>query len=150
MKQLTKKVPNKNVYEAVSHFSKCRDFLSDVLYAEATKSKVSLYGFSYDGTTPKLPKKSSVFGLKFKSLTEIDNFIAGFNAFDTYFCNLAQVKPSKYKQDNNIIVITADKQWTKTTFAISLYTFLLKCYRYQDETSTIDSFFKKVAESKTT
>lgn len=122
------KKAGKDKFKGLTALSKCRDFLGDALFAEATKSKTSIYGFSYDGTgEAKLPKTYSCFAMKFVDKETQQKFKDNFQSYNTIFSILSGTKESKVYHDGLYTVIVADKAWGKNNFGVSLYTFLLKC-----------------------
>lgn len=147
------KKDGKEKFKGLTAFSKCRDFLGDALFAEATKCKTRIYGFSYDGTgDPQLPKTYSCFALKFNDKEQQETFIKYYEYWETLFSMIAGTKKGYIKTDNDVCVVVSDKAWSHNNFGVSLYTFLLKGIVLQDKNQpvNINQFHKAILESKVT
>lgn len=131
---------------------KCRDFLGDVLHAEHTKTKFSIYGFSYDGTTQKIDDDMTRLVMLFPSedtkkifqsnmwiLAEIEEEAGLFNA-----------KFYDVEESPSVLIVEAPSFWQKTIWKISLFSFILKamCYKYETNDWITELRKMGVTESK--
>lgn len=140
------KKDGKENFKGLTALSKCRDFLGDALFAEATKCKTSIYGFSYDGTKKaQLPKTYSCFAMKFMDKETQDKFHVYFQEYENIFSILAKTKPGLAYRDGLYSVVVTDKAWSKNNFGVSLYTFLLKGIVFHNNWS--ESLYKQIKES---
>ena len=114
----------------VSHFSVCRDFLGDAIYATETNKSISIYGFRYDPKKNPLDPTNCSIGIKFPDLSTMNNFIVNFNILSK-MPKIFKAKNLNIFQDKLIIVVVFNKLWGKSTFAISYLSYILKCFCYE-------------------
>jgi hypothetical protein len=114
----------------VSHFSVCRDFLGDTIYATEIDIPISIYGFKYDPKKNPLNKTNCSIGIKFPNMDTMQYFIQNYPrlfTMGTIFCpKTVDIFPQE-----QIIVLTFNKLWAKSTFAISYLSYILKCLCYK-------------------
>jgi hypothetical protein len=146
-----KKGPNN--FEGLTALSKCRDFLGDALFAEATKCVTYIYSFKYDGTgKAKLPKTYSCFALRFTNKEQQQTFIKYYDCWENLFSGIAGTKKGYVKSVDNICIVVTDKEWSRNNFGVSLYTFLLKGIVIQEENkpATLEQFHTTIKNSTVT
>ena len=113
----------------VSHFSVCRDFLGDAIYATEIGKPVSIYGFKYDPKKDPLDPTNCSIGIKFPDLSTMNNFLVNF-PFLSKMPKIFKTKDLSIFQNDLIVVVVFNKLWGKSTFAISYLSYILKCLCY--------------------
>lgn len=127
----------KNEVLRLHDWVKCRDFLGDVLYANAAKKTTSIYGFIVNPELVKIAAKNTIMVVQFPDTISKQAFLANYEAI------LHPIeKANKLKKltvvddtdDKNVIVVVSDKFWQQAIWLISLYSYLLKssCYKYKN------------------
>ena len=113
-----------------SHFSVCRDFLGDAIYATEIGKSVSIYGFRYDPKKNPLNKTNCAIGIKFPNMDTMQFFIQNYPRLFTMGKLFSPKTVDTFPQEQ-IIVLTFNKLWGKSTFAISYLSYILKCLCYE-------------------
>lgn len=116
----------------------CRDFLSDVLYAEQLQETVSQYNFTYTPSEQQIDRDKTRLLLQFKN--EVDKKL-----FLDNICILHEIEQKNRLvrtkaipvPDKNELIVEGSTFWLKATFSLHLYTYLLKviCFEYEDTLS---------------
>jgi len=114
----------------VSHFSVCRDFLGDAIYATEIGKSVSIYGFKYDPKKNPLDPTNCSIGIKFPNMDTMQFFIQNYPRLFTMGKLFSPKTVDTFPQEQ-IIVLTFNKLWGKSTFAISYLSYILKCLCYE-------------------
>lgn len=114
----------------------CRDFLGDVVYANAAQIITNIYNFRVDPAICKIDPTRTILVMKFDTQKSRD-------AFEANYKHIVHVVEEKNKlkktevfltEDKLTIVVVADKFWQQAVWLISLYSFLLKasCFPYKN------------------
>lgn len=117
------------LHENMTYWSECRDFMGDAVCAMHDGKEKSIYGFKYNPVTHPLEFNQCIIGIRFPNaetrktfdsqLSRIEEFATQYKLPFKYYIN-------KFKGSPNTRVIHMTPFWQKTTFNISLMTFLLK------------------------
>jgi len=133
-------------FRGITALSKCRDFLGDALFAEATKCRTTIYRFSYDGTgKARIPKTYSCFAMRFLDKETQDKFLDNVHTHSHIISELSGTEPTEVHVDGLYTVIVADKAWSVNNFGVSLFTFLLKGMVLQKDPTK--SFYQNIYDS---
>lgn len=134
-----KKAPKVSNFETVQPISPCKDYLNDVVWSEHMDAPIGAYGLKYSKQGIFNKKKSYLvisimptFGMdSYPSMDKdvanlkgnIENLQTFINFFDDSLgckaTTIQEIEPNKY-------LVTMDYKWSKTTYAISLFTLLLR------------------------
>ena len=130
---LLSKRKNTNGYVAIHSPVLCKDFLSDLLWAEHTNNRVSIYGFSWRGGQRKSfnikTKKTFRLGIRLKGRRGLyENLEAPkLQEFLNEFEDLVGLPHSKVLHINDReAVVEFDKEWTTQPVRVSLFTLLVR------------------------
>lgn len=106
---------------------KCRDFLGDAVYVTKYGRNIPIYGFNFKDN---LDSETTMLLIQNKDKKYIDNF---FNNLDKLWeierNNGIPLTIVERVSDTEVLVF-GDKLWQSKVWAISLYSFLLKCLTY--------------------
>ena len=118
-----------DLYENMTYWSECRDFMGDAVCAIHDNKTKEIYGFKYNPVTHPLEQTQCIIGIRFPNaetrktfnsqLERLEEFATQYKLPFTYYVNKCSGSP-------NTCVIHMTPFWQKTTFNISLMTFLLK------------------------
>lgn len=139
-----------NTYTNAFDFVQCRDFLGDALDALTTKTKNSIYGFTFNGQKQTFlnNKMTLVLSLPVDAV-DIDTFKQNLERLNLIEKKLkllqTKIVVEQTEGDFNYVVTTASKFWLKTIYNVSLYTFMLKCCAYNLDTK--QDFFVAISNT---
>lgn len=113
---------------------KCRDYLGDIVEANATKKKFVVYGFAWNPEENSLDPDATKLCIHFDDKNECTRFLENTGV-------LAKIEtendlpPSKYylHENGSCVVVIGDKFWQSAIWTISLYTYLLRSLGYNGE-----------------
>lgn len=116
---------------------KCRDFLGDVLFANAAKITTAIYGFVVNPELVKIAARNTIMVVQFPDTTSKQAFLANYEAIIhpiEQANKLKKLSTVEETDDKNVLVVVADKFWQQAIWLISLYSYLLKssCYKYKN------------------
>jgi len=134
------------------HWVQCRDFLSDVLFAEETKEKIDKYSFIYDPAKQKIDRDKTRLLVKFKFDKDVKNFLTNIHILHDIEASNRYGLTKFTLVKNKIFLIEGSKMWQNTTFSLSLYTFLLKVLGYEFEKASafsVVNWLKEIKEKAT-
>lgn len=116
-----------DLYENMSYWSECRDFLGDVIYSIYKKEPIQIYGFEYNPNTNPIDTEHTTLGMRFPDTKTLNTFLHNLSNYNL------DVKEILYLQKSpQTLVIKLDPSWQKTTLSISYLTFILKCLAYEN------------------
>jgi hypothetical protein len=115
-----------NTFEQQTTPAKCRDFLGDCIWSKVTGKPVSIYGFKYDYKAKPYDSDALRLSLTFPSEESYNNFITNSDADDRF-----NIIVEKTDQPLTLIV-EADKLWQEAIWKLSLFTFYLKIFSYEN------------------
>lgn len=145
----------KDEYETVMPISPCKDYLNDVIFAEATGKAMSVYGFSYKKT--KLfdnEDKYAYMAFKicpYKVGKPYNNQEADVVNLDKNIAKVEQVINALEKQlglklftkihsaGNSLFLAELPKYWTQYTYLISLWSLAVRMAQFWDGNGSPDS-----------
>ena len=108
----------------------CRDFLGDALYADQYKKPVSIYGFTYDPTDKTIVNSSGCYiVLHFANQQQKSNFLLNFS-FLQEIEERFTTEHTQYITNGLKCILFCPYFWTKSAWAMSLYTFMIRCLCY--------------------
>lgn len=126
-------------------YVKCRDFLGDVIWANAYEKPVDIYRFKCSKETVPLENTLQLL-VKFPKSAYKDAFFSNFEhiVHGTEKSNNLSLSTITEVSGNEVVIV-ADGFWQQTIQGISLYSFLIKCcaYKYKDTTNWIEELHKK-------
>jgi len=109
----------------------CRDFLSDVLFAEENKEVVSKYEFTYDPEKQQIDRDKMRLLITFEHPNDVENFLKNIPILHGIEESNG-IPLSKFTfVKKNIFLVEGSKMWQNTTFSLSLYTYLIKILGYE-------------------
>jgi len=136
------------VYSNSMPFVKCRDFLGDALSAVEDNKTKSIYGFSWNPQKQKMYKNKLLLVIKFPTVGHRHTFSKNFENFGCTSlepcCGVSFGKVTVL--DDTTILLEAPKFWKQSVAAVSLYTYCLKCFGYNLDTTK--PFIEAVQETK--
>ena len=106
---------------------KCRDFLCDVLQAEEQNAPFAIYNFSWDPKIDRIDRDSIKLYIKFESAEEKKTLKRNLSTLHTIEKNQKLKRTRVLDVSNTEAIIIGSSLWLKKGWAISLYTFILKC-----------------------
>lgn len=129
----------------IFHYVYCRDFLSDVLYAEECNIKVDKYYFEYNPAKNKIDRDKTRLLLNFIVDKEASFLLQNLNILNKLEKNNRFACTTVRKVTDNIYLVEGSNMWMNSTFSLHLYTFLLKamCYEYQDNSKWLEELKKE-------
>lgn len=142
------KQTNKNLYENMSDWSVCRDFMGDVICSMQSNNIAEIYGFQYNPTTHPINTEQCEIGIKFPSASVRKQFLTNLETHNTWITKSSTVpfvsSVLRFVGSPNTLVVVLDKQWQESTVAISLATFLLKslCWKMDSIGNLIEQISK--------
>jgi hypothetical protein len=126
---------NKTV-QRLHEWCMCRDFLGDVIFANATKKTTNIYSFEVNPDIVKIDPTRTILVIKFDELKSKQAFKANYlhivhEVEKKNQLSLTALLPTTNPQE---IIVVADKFWQQAVGLISLYSFLLKaaCFPYKN------------------
>jgi len=150
-----------NKYVTLFGLTTCKDYLHDVLAAEHLDVKVDVFGLKYTKQEPfktayaymaisMLPQKWGAWeeleAEKEVLKKNIESITALINACE-YPLKCPQYTKIYPTADENVWLVKVPKFWVKTTYLISLYTFLLRIgYKERMEQLNLDEYVKVLME----
>lgn len=117
----------------------CRDFLNDVLTAEADKETFSIYSFSWNPKKNLIDRDATKLYIKLPTSLEKDNLIANLSALHEIEKTNKLKRTRVYSISDHEVVVIGSSFWLKKCWAISLYTFILKCLTMSNDFSNLTS-----------
>lgn len=117
------------LFENMTYWSECRDFMGDAVCGMHDMENKRIYGFTYDPTDKPLETIYTCIGMRFPDtatrnlfITQLPILVDFLKKFDLPYGFLHY----KCVGSSLTLVLTADPFWQATTFNISFITFLLK------------------------
>lgn len=118
-------------YEEQFYPVKCRDFLGDAVYTTHSGKPSSIYRFSFNG---KVDTDKTRLAIHFGNPKEYQNFLKKYELLHKIEeTNGFEQTTVQVVTENVILLIEGDKAWIESVWAISLYTFLLRCASYSGD-----------------
>lgn len=133
-----------NILTPIFDWVLCRDFLSDVLYAEENNTEVNKYNFVYNPAKNKIDRDKTRFLLKMNE-EDVTNLSTNLNILNKIEKDNRLVSTIIKHVEKNVYLVEGSKMWMNNTFSLHLYTFLLKamCYEYKDNDKWIKELQKE-------
>lgn len=118
--------------EQVNNPIKCRDFLGDCIWTMKTKKPAHIYGFNYDFKEKPYDLDTVRLSLKFPNENVMECFKKNISLLHEKEKQAKLRKKTKIFETNqeNTLVIEANKKWQSSIWKISLYTFYIKLFSY--------------------
>ena len=129
---------DKDHYEQLHTEVKCRDFLGDCIWSKKTKKPVSIYGFQYDFSQDPYKGRKLRLSMKFPKTETKKIFLENLPKLhekETQ-ANVTKSTILETTQENTIILESSSK-WLDSMWKISLFTFYLKCFSYENVTELL-------------
>lgn len=129
-------------YTQMFYGADCRDFFSDVLYAEQTGERINKYEFTYDPAKQFIDKDKVRLLLQFKEKEHKENFIVNLGILRSIEKENKIIKTKViHVEDKEELIIEGSSFWLRSTFSLHTYTYLLKCmsYEYEDKEKWMES-----------
>lgn len=143
---LVKPTEEKDVYERITAFVKCRDFLCDVYSFSKAKMDFSIYSMKFAGS-----KESPDYDAVYLMAQFPDK-----DAKKSFLEHMELLKEIEKKNDFEVttvvtlegtedVVLLGDKKWLASCLTFSLYTFLLRvlCYKFANKKDWLKEFAKE-------
>ena len=135
------------VYERITPFVLCRDFLVDVYSFSLAKKDFGIYGMSFAGSTEQPEHRSLPVLLCFPNTAAEKAFLAHMPLLHQLEAHNKWPRTTLYKVSDLEIVAEGSVDWLGSCLLISLYTFLLRalCYTFATESEDgelYDSWWK--------
>ena len=103
----------------------CKDFLTDVLWSEYTKNRVSIYSFNYSpGKLSLVPRMNLALSYETQSLEGCKDAL---QTFINLIEDCLDFPKSIITAHKKILVVDFDKEWTTHLVKGSFFTWMLRC-----------------------
>jgi len=110
----------------------CRDFLADVLHAEDIKEYFAIYGFSWNPEKKQIDRDATKLVMHFETSEQLEELKKNLHILHEWESRWKLRKTKILTVDEKTAIIKGSSFYLRKGFAISLYTYLLKCYSLTD------------------
>lgn len=143
---------DKKTVQRLHEWCMCRDFLGDVIFANARNIVTNIYNFKVVPDIVKIDPTKTVLVMQFDTVLSKQAFEANYKEIVHKVEDKNGLQQSQLFPTNNPleIVVVADKFWQQAVWLISLYSFLLKasCFPYKNVVQWREEIIKRgVTES---
>ena len=106
----------------------CRDFLADVLHAEDTMKKFSIYSFTWNPKKEQIDRNATKLVVYFDKPEQLQELKKNLHVLHNWETHWKLRKTKILTVDKKTAIIIGSRFYLRKGFAISLYTYLLKAY----------------------
>ncbi len=134
------------IYNQITPYIKCRDFLNDVLYCITFNTNISVYGFKYESNNTQ--KNTLFLSLKFCSKREVEEFKENFHYLLKFETLYKFSTYTTYEETNKptVLLIKHNPFWFSNTLTLSFFTFILRCLSHPNITGNFWNFIANTSQ----
>ena len=145
------KQTQEELYENMTYWSECRDFMGDAVCGMADGKEKYIYGFKYNPKEKPLDMNHCIIGMRFPNAETQKTFFENVKFIEDFMAKfeLPYVwSVRKFQGSPKTIAITLNNFWQQTTFNISFITFLLKsiCWKLDTTKPLLEAIEESVVE----
>lgn len=136
------------IVKQLHDFVRCRELLGNVLCAVHYKIPFEIYGFSFDGSTKKIPMKQCAMLIKYSDKKILLSHVRVLNHFEDKArwrkTTLIDIN-TKDSKEIPVMLALSSKQWLKAPSLISMYSLLWRLSGWNiKDNEDIDTFLERV------